>query len=64
MTFWQFAHEHWFLTFVSLCVILGVPHSAYKLRLRAKNIEKHGWPPTPLDADGDVHSCECEKKES
>jgi hypothetical protein len=28
--------------------------NAYRHTLRARNIAAHGWPPPPLDADGDV----------
>lgn len=55
-----------FICFIVGCVTLvkicNLPVTAYRLRLRAANISAHGWPPQPLDADGDVHlpSCNCQ----
>jgi hypothetical protein len=67
--FYEFAGEHPFLTFClawgiwpvcwTIRVVLTMPFSlafkAYNRRLRAKNIQLHGWPTAQfLDADGDI----------
>lgn len=55
MTVWDFASEHWF---VALLIVWSVAKTfcfCVALPIRAINIYKHGWPPAPLDADGDIH---------
>lgn len=61
MNFWEFASGNpWLTFFLALLValvaeeIVKTPYRAYKLSVRRKNIAQHGWPPAPLDADGDV----------
>lgn len=68
----EFMHEHWFLALIMIVstgsavhAMLWMPYRFYKIRCRRKNIEQHGWPVPPLDADGDiVHPEPTEKEES
>lgn len=46
--------------FLSVCVLGSVyygwkyPWLVLKRSIRSKDIQKHGWPTAPIDADGDV----------
>ena len=61
--FYQFAGEHWFLTWCALWLVWGVfwlPVALASLIfrllnriLRTINVAIRGWPPEHLDADGD-----------
>lgn len=55
MTIWDFAGEHWFVTLLIVWSVSGTIKYIISLPIRAMNIRKHGWPPVPLDADGDIH---------
>jgi hypothetical protein len=55
MNFFEFLANHGFGALIALWVVCYYIASSYRLRLRAMNIQAHGWPPQPLDADGDVH---------
>ena len=54
MTIWDFFDDHWFLAFLAICFTAG----AAKRLIRLPVLLIHGWPPLPLDADGDV----CQKE--
>jgi len=68
MNIWEFASNSP-ITALILAYLLMAPvrygFRAYNNRLRHKNILAHGWPPQPLDADGDVHlpDCDCQSDE-
>ena len=58
---WQFASEHNFTAFCMVVVLATAAASpfffaflAYNQTLRSRNIVARGWPPHPLDADGDI----------
>ena len=51
MTIWEFFDNHWFLAFLATCSTYGI---IVRL-IRMPMLLIHGWPPAPLDADGDVH---------
>lgn len=60
MSPYQFMGEHPFLTFflaviVSLLIssVLLAPFRAHRRWLRHLDLQKNGWPPPHLDADGD-----------
>lgn len=61
MGFFDFANGNPFTAFLMIwaaaCVLIApfkYGYRAYARRLRAQNIAAKGWPPPPLDADGDV----------
>lgn len=61
MTFFDFADKHWFiaifLAMMMFWLILAAMNTTmllWKRWLRHRNIVAQGWPPSPLDADGDV----------
>lgn len=46
-----------FLTFFLALIIGGVikyPFHVLKRWIRSRDIQKHGWPRAPMDADGDI----------
>lgn len=53
----KFCGEH---PFLALCVIGSIyygwkyPWHVMKRAIRSRDIQKHGWPTAPVDADGDV----------
>lgn len=46
--------------FLSLCVLGSIyygwkyPWHVHKRAIRSRDIQKHGWPIAPMDADGDI----------
>jgi len=56
MNVYTFMGEHPILTFI-LAYLATSPvrygYKAYNRYLRSQNIQKKGWPPAHLDADGD-----------
>lgn len=61
MSFWEFANNSPWLTFflamfafMAVEAVVMAPVKMFKVHARRKNIEQHGWPTPPLDADGDV----------
>ena len=55
--FYQFAGEHPFLTFLLALLIVEAfvyPFKILNRYFRSRNIKNAGWPPSHLDADGDV----------
>jgi hypothetical protein len=64
--FWDFVHQNSFGMFLVFCIACGTVCAladktvrAYRFKLRARNIQLHGWPQPPIDADGDVVAAEC-----
>lgn len=56
--FYQFASQHPFLAFCMICAVyytIKLPFQLFIYCLRSRNIRAHGWPPVPMDADGDIH---------
>ena len=60
---WQFANQHELVTLLIVAVLATGAASpfyfaflAYNQTLRSRNIIARGWPPPPLDADGDLVS--------
>ncbi|MCE9564607.1 MAG: hypothetical protein K8U57_21445 [Planctomycetes bacterium] len=51
MTIWDFFNYHWFLAFLTICFTYGIVVRLIRIPL----LLIRGWPPAPLDADGDVH---------
>lgn len=59
--FWEFAMEHWFITFLlvggAVSGVVGILYAVlFRLPnrlIRHLNIRKAGWPPPHVDADGD-----------
>ncbi len=61
MNFYEFAlamaKNHPVLTFIAICAIyyaVKQPFWVMNRFFRSRNIKHHGWPPAPIDADGDV----------
>jgi hypothetical protein len=52
-----FAEQHPFLSFCVIWVICGLLLAPFRLAnrwIRHRNIKAQGWPPSHLDADGDL----------
>lgn len=59
MTFWDYASNHWFLSFILMYCALSVGGHAYARTIRGIIILVRGWPKNPLlDADGDFRKVE------
>ena len=51
MNIWQFFDNHCFLALLSLGTAYGIIVRIIRFPL----IMFRGWPPSPMDADGDIH---------
>ena len=58
---WEFANQHELVSLLIVAVLATAAASpfyfaflAYKQTLRSRNIAAKGWPPLPLNADGDI----------
>lgn len=61
MTIWDFANEHWFVALLMVWAVAHVIVTPFRLYFRSRNIQAHGWPKAPFDADGDIHYPEATK---
>lgn len=53
----DFAGEHPVVAVLvvwAFCSVLKMPFWALNRYFRSRNIKHHGWPQSPMDADGDI----------
>lgn len=57
MNFFEFALKSPFLSFIIICAVYyawKAPWVCLKRAIRSRDIQTHGWPKAPMDADGDI----------
>lgn len=57
--FTQLADRHWFLAFIAMILVYEVAIWPFRLInrwIRHRNIATAGWPPSYVDADGDMRT--------
>ena len=66
---WEFANRHEVVTLLIVAILATAAASpfffaflAYNQVLRSRNIVARGWPPAPLNADGDIVTEEADEK--
>jgi hypothetical protein len=66
---WQFANQHALVTLLIVAILATAAASpfffaflAYNQTLRSRNIVARGWPPRPLNADGDILTEEADEE--
>lgn len=53
----HFMDQHTFIAFCMICAVyytIKLPFWILNRYFRSRNIRAHGWPPAPMDADGDI----------